>query len=240
MSDIIQAWASGVRLLSRARPFVILEIDDLSVSEREIRPLSDALGALGLERPTSVASVLMPKAVVDSTLPLEDALMRGVELFGRHRRKSSRPLSGWAHTYFERLVGRCGLANGATKELGLNHILHIVEKMNRWENDVHAGLYAHTNLPGDRLRVRGAPCLQYLQIELHDSDSFTLNALYRSHDYGNKCLGNLLGLSRLGHLFASNCDRNFARLRVISLNPFLPPGKRKQLEELADGFVQPE
>jgi thymidylate synthase len=221
-------------LLHEDRAFLILEADDVDIKPARLEAATKLLVAAGFERPESVASVLMPISVLKSNGSLAEKLNRGVSTFSRWRRISKAPISGWTHSYYERLVGVMGKRNGQTKQLGLDHISHIVEKMNSWKKDVRAGIYAHTNLPSDRLRVRGAPCLQYIQIELHDGAEFTLNALYRSHDYGNKCLGNLIGLCRLGALLSDHTGRKFSRLRIISMNPFLPSGNKKALETLVD------
>lgn len=46
-------------------------------------------------------------------------------------------------------------------------------------------------------RLLGQPCLTHLSFKLHPDDSLSLTALYRSHFYVQKALGNLLGLSQL-------------------------------------------
>jgi hypothetical protein len=46
-------------------------------------------------------------------------------------------------------------------------------------------------------RTIGQPCLTHLSFKLHPDDSLSLTALYRSHFYMQKTLGNLLGLSQL-------------------------------------------
>lgn len=46
--------------------------------------------------------------------------------------------------------------------------------------------------------TRGFPCLSHLSFKLsHNRDQLLLTALYRSHDYVQKLLGNLYGLARL-------------------------------------------
>jgi hypothetical protein len=46
-------------------------------------------------------------------------------------------------------------------------------------------------------RTIGQPCLTHLSFKLHPDDRLSLTALYRSHFYMQKTLGNLLGLSQL-------------------------------------------
>jgi hypothetical protein len=46
-------------------------------------------------------------------------------------------------------------------------------------------------------RLLGQPCLTHLSFKLHPDERLSLTALYRSHFYVQKALGNLLGLSQL-------------------------------------------
>lgn len=77
-------------------------------------------------------------------------------------------------------------------------------------------IYRNDNL------IRGFPCLSHLSFKLSkDRDSLHLTALYRSHDYVQKALGNLLGLARLQKCVAKElniqvgtlvCHSTYARL----------------------------
>lgn len=49
----------------------------------------------------------------------------------------------------------------------------------------------------DRGRTRGGPCLSHLSFKLGADDTLYLTALYRSHSYIAKALGNFLGLADL-------------------------------------------
>ncbi|MFZ5629144.1 MAG: hypothetical protein ACOY5B_08435 [Spirochaetota bacterium] len=53
----------------------------------------------------------------------------------------------------------------------------------------------HSN-GNDSTRFMGGPCLSHLSFKLHEG-TIHLSAIYRSHDYELKVLGNLLGLTRL-------------------------------------------
>jgi hypothetical protein len=49
----------------------------------------------------------------------------------------------------------------------------------------------------DARRVRGGPCLSHVSLKLGRNNSLYLTALYRSHYYIERALGNLLGLAAL-------------------------------------------
>jgi hypothetical protein len=156
--------------------------------------------------------------VVEPHASPEEALDAGLALMGRGRRRGLR-YSGWSHTYFERLTGSFIDRNGITTVLRPNRLLAIVDKVNRWPNASEAALYAHTALDGDSLRTRGSPCLQYVQIRTFGPDQFNLLGMYRSHDYSNKALGNLIGLSRIARFIENFSNRTCLEISVISNNP---------------------
>ena len=150
--------------------------------------------------------------------PTRDAaLASGLDLFGRGRRRGLR-YSRWRHTYFERLTGSY-INNGHMHTFRSNRLLAISEKMGQWTKASEAGLYAHTALDSDRIRTRGSPCLQYLQIRTIGTAEFSVTALYRSHDYANKALGNLIGISRISQFLENYSDRRCTKISVISNNP---------------------
>jgi hypothetical protein len=49
----------------------------------------------------------------------------------------------------------------------------------------------------DKERTRGGPCLSHVSIKIGQSDTLYLTALYRSHSYVSRALGNFLGLADL-------------------------------------------
>ena len=60
--------------------------------------------------------------------------------------------------------------------------------------------------PTDCRRVRGGPCLSHLSFKLLPDKRVMLTALYRSHFYIQRALGNLLGLSQLLQFVAEQID----------------------------------
>lgn len=175
--------------------------------------------AIGTERPTSVASVLMPTLVRDNPAVANDAIVEGQKLFGRGRRKGIK-FSTWRHTYFERITGAWYDRAGRRNEIKPNSLLEVITKANRWGGNRSSSFYLHTDLMTDRFKTLGSPCLQYVQFRMHDDDQVSLVALYRSHHFETKALGNFLGLTDLGKFVARHTDRQLDRIDVVSLHPF--------------------
>jgi hypothetical protein len=176
--------------------------------------------------------VLFPRVVSDAPGPVADKLAAGLALFGRGRSRGLR-FSGWRNTYFERLVGQWRDRQLVAHTFKENRLASIIEKIGSWGKDVEAALYIHTDAPEDRLRIRGAPCLQYVQVRLYKPNLLEIYAVYRAHDYFNKALGNMIGLQRLGMFIASESGREYTGQTVFSLHPFVPDG---QVQEMT-GFV---
>jgi hypothetical protein len=73
--------------------------------------------------------------------------------------------------------------------------------------------------------TRGQPCLTHLSFKLHQDNSVSLTALYRTHFYIEKTLGNLLGLGQLLSFVAEEasltvgglvCHSTMAQLDTVS------------------------
>jgi thymidylate synthase len=117
-------------------------------------------------------------------------------------------------TYFERLI-RFGTS-------GVNQLERAIASAENWERNHQAVLVFHvSSAETDGIRVRGGPCLQYVQLLCPDAKTIELSAVYRSHDYYNKALGNLIGLARLLNFVASEVGRNPGSLTCHSMHAFL-------------------
>jgi hypothetical protein len=189
--------------------------------------------ACGFEMPSSVAAMLCPRVVRRTTGSVTDAIEAGQKLFGRGRTKRLR-FSSWQHTYFERLTGKWYDRFGNHNFIKDNKLLQAIEKLNRWPTNAEASLYLHTDAPSDTFRVRGNPCLQYVQIRAYGDHALSIAALYRSHDYSNKALGNFVGLRELGKFIAERSGRRFTGCEVISLHPFI--GTKSRTNEFIAGI----
>jgi hypothetical protein len=237
--DVIDGWIRAARAVA-ANGFANDHVTIVAESEWpesavSLRALDAAANLAGAERPSAVANVLCPSLLLVAAGTSADKIVRAWEYYGRGRQRGIH-FSGWRDTYFERLTGHRALSSGNYESIGENRLLHIIEKIRQWDKNITSSLYAHTNLPGDTLRPRGAPCLQYVQFRVFDDTKIGITAVYRSHDYLSKALGNMIGLQRLARFVAQETGREFGRVSVISLAPIAEGGKGA-LRRYADGVA---
>lgn len=68
----------------------------------------------------------------------------------------------------------------------------------------------------DARRVSNSPCLSHLSFKLGTSNDLHLTAVYRSHYYCSKALGNLIGLARLQDFVATQSQLEGGSLTCVS------------------------
>lgn len=142
--------------------------------------------------------------------------------------KRSAPQS-WG-TYAHRLVSR--RAGDGTV---VNPLRDLIAKMKSELGQTNRGAYRSCyelgiaegeydvplyNTVDDRRRRRNLPCLSHLSFKLFN-DGLHLTAIYRSHDYRYKALGNLLGLARLQACVAHEVGMPVGSLVVHSTYAFV-------------------
>ena len=144
-------------------------------------------------------------------------------------------------TYAHRLVRREGAAGKQ-----INPLKQMIDKMNDelatprpkkscYEIGIAEGEYdlpLHSPLR-DGTRRLGGPCLSHLSFKLFDG-AVHLTALYRSHDYGYKVPGNLLGLARLQSCVARETRQRIGGLVVHSSYALLSGSKTRLRTLLSD------
>jgi hypothetical protein len=139
-------------------------------------------------------------------------------------------------TYAHRLVSR-RTAEGKV----VNPLKDLIAKMKNELSQTNRGSYRSCyelgiaegeydlplyNTVDDRQRRRNLPCLSHLSFKLF-KDAVHLTAIYRSHDYRYKALGNLLGLARLQACVAYEVGIPIGSLVVHSTYAFVDPGRGK-------------
>jgi hypothetical protein len=89
--------------------------------------------------------------------------------------------------------------------------------------------------------TRGQPCLTHLSFKLHQDSSVSLTALYRTHFYIEKTLGNLLGLGQLLSFVAEEscltagslvCHSTMAQLDTVSSKDGVKGWNQTDIDEL--------
>ncbi|MFL6759901.1 hypothetical protein [Sphingomonas sp.] len=237
--NIIDAWVRAARAFSAPGfandHIAVVASNEWIETPQRLRALDDQAKAVQTERPSSVANVLCPAPMITAPGNTLAKITRGWEFLGRGRQQDIH-YSGWKDTYFERLTGHRAPKAGEYEKFKENRLLSIITKINSWNQNVASALYAHSDIPSDTLRTRGAPCLQYVQFRVFDGDKIGVTGLYRSHDYLSKALGNMIGLQRLARFVAQETGRNVGRVTVISLVPIAQGGKGK-LRNYANGVA---
>jgi hypothetical protein len=222
----LEAWLEAAEFLVEAGRAlnVILSIDSPGSDgpvARQARSLVDEFYASEGEYPLhTVAETIFPaweyrhrglRGVFD-TYGQEYAVLKHAE---PHR---------WG-TYAHRLIRR----RTATGD-SVNPLEGLIEKMRSEREQENRGSYRACyelgvaegeydvplyNTVDDQGRRRGGPCLSHLSFKLDDG-RVHLTAIYRSHDYRYKALGNLLGLARLQACVAKEVEAELGTLVVHS------------------------
>jgi hypothetical protein len=202
------AWVAAAQYLTTCDDFedynVVLEItnpmrrnsDDRRVEER-VDAFLRAAGHYPLE---TVAETIFPAGEYRRHGPTGVYETYPKEIYPAIK---SLPELRWG-TYAHRLVRR----RGAKGEF--NPLKFCIEKMQRefagrstktacYElslSDVNLDLPLYEPA-SDRKHLIGGPCLSHVSLKIMRNERIALTALYRSHYYVQKALGNLLGLARL-------------------------------------------
>lgn len=152
-----------------------------------------------------------PISTVATTIfPASEYLHGGAdEVFGEFPKAYERFREGWG-TYAGRMLKR-SLPESGGKSL-ISPLEHIVKKIRQQRKKQHmrstyeVSLVENEDLlvdipmyraATDCRRVMGGPCLSHLSFKLLPEGKVTLTAMYRSHYYIERALGNLLGLAQL-------------------------------------------
>jgi thymidylate synthase len=133
-----------------------------------------------------VANTIFPAASALHSGDLEQFFAYYYKIYARGQRRHR---TAWG-TYFLRLI-----AFGTKKE---NQLQKIINALVEWNSRPRAAFVLHLSSPElDNPRTMGAPCWQYAQFIRSADGELSMSAVYRSHDYFQKALGNFVGLTRL-------------------------------------------
>jgi hypothetical protein len=95
------------------------------------------------------------------------------------------------------------------RQLKTNHPLRAAYELNAADCSADLPLY---DSAADATRTLSQPCLSHLSFRITGGDSLMVTALYRSHYYVQKTLGNLLGLAQLQGFIAKEASLNVGPL----------------------------
>lgn len=241
---IVPAWLSATRRLARTpgrtdRNFVLeiassttLTVDDvatINAVDAELRKTDDGIGVY------TVAATIFPQRMY---------LRHGRPAFyGQFltmmKKKGQKPHT-WG-TYAMRMMER---AHPRTRKV-INPLEVIVTKLQKSKSDrkirsaYELGLHEVSDVLDDEVggelpiyaatsdggRATNIPCLSHLSFKLDpEREAVDLTAVYRSHHYGRRALGNLLGLSQLQAFVAAESGHTPGVLTCVSTLAHLDVG----------------
>lgn len=167
------------------------------------------------DRARDVANTIFPAKTWANSSTRADLYKRYLKANKRGRKKS------WG-TYFARMIsfGSCEV----------NQLERVINALTSWEQKAYrAAFLMHTSsAETDKLRPLGGPCLQYVQFNCPSATTIDLLAVYRNHDYCNKVLGNLFGLSRLLRFVCKESGRTPGRVTCLSAHAYFNTSVKKQ------------
>ncbi len=123
----------------------------------------------------------------------------------------------------------------------INPLEKLVSKLANYDNDPKRAAYEMSlidpvqDIPiyranQDRCLTMGGPCLSHLSFKVTNEKTLALTAFYRNHNYVERALGNLLGLSWLLYFVSTETGIPAGNLTCISSMAQLEKGNWKQAE----------
>jgi thymidylate synthase len=195
---------------------VLLAFPCAGAASEDALKLNDPAKILGSEfdRSSNVANTIFPSKTWKN-------VNTRAALYARYTRAHARGHKKQWGTYFGRMT-----SFGTAK---INQIERVIDALNNWQHPHRAALLIHTSsAETDKLRHLGGPCLQYIQFNCPDSETIDLVAIYRNHDYCNKVLGNLYGLSRLLEFVCAATSMAAGRIVVHSIHAYISTSLKNQ------------
>lgn len=236
---IVPAWLAAVAHLEQNRcryRNMMIELDAPDVvtaaDRRVIGLVDDALSRQGKTTVLTVAGTIFPQALYKRAgaagLPGHFLSIMG----------SAKKPGTWG-TYAMRLMARPGKQ---PKEV-INPLQLLVAKLKRaagpgsaFVSNYEMGVHSAADLTQDEPTfcdvplydpaqdggmIRNQPCLSHLSFKLVDKSVLELTAIYRSHYYAERALGNFIGLRHLMNFVAAEAGVQAGRLTCISTDAYL-------------------
>lgn len=137
-------------------------------------------------------------------------------IYLRGKRINSR--QSWG-TYFQRLIN---YSKHFTNPIGVNQLEKAIIALSGDRVRRNSIVFHLTSSDLDsNTRLLGAPCWQFGEILWDgETDRISLLVVYRNHDYFNKTLGNLIGLSKLLDFLCNESGKQPGKLIVHSANAY--------------------
>jgi hypothetical protein len=221
-----QAWIAAARDLSahawERRNLVVQMEQPTAFDESSHDAVCAFAQSVGILSPRSVAYTIFPQGLWER-LGTADAVFREYNREGgmydrlRHLRRG-----GWG-TYFERMTHY-------ESSRPVNQLAKIINAING-DDKVHKAAYTVViPIPGgENCMPMGAPCLNYLAVQLDRGASRELGllAVYRNHDFLKKAYGNYWGLCNLTKFLAAATHFDPGPVTCISSHAYVDGHKRE-------------
>jgi hypothetical protein len=224
--DVRAAWASAIQLLVERAPrySLVVSIEDpCVVPEQDLRVLDPQRFDGDAKALLDVAATIFPRRRAQDQRHAREFLDAKINAYTRWQERSP----GTWGTYFSRLV-RFG-------EAEVDQLMRCIDALNGWARRQRGALVVHLSSPEyDRPRAQGQPCWHYGEFLREDEATLSLLAVYRSHDYFLKALGNFIGLARLLKFVADSTGMKCGRLVCVSCYATLGCSKKVANEMLKE------
>lgn len=214
---------------------LLLEIESPEALTKEDRAVIDlvdpVLRKYGKTNVMTVAGTIFPYGLYKKA-GAKDLPTRFLAIMSRAKVKGQ-----WG-TYAMRLMSRPGKKPGET----INPLYEVVRKLKKastdgvgYNSNYELGIHTPADLfsddiacevplynpAEDRGLISNYPCLSHLTFKLVGRKEFELTAIYRSHYYVQRALGNLIGLAQLMRFVAQETGLSVGRLTCISTDAHL-------------------
>lgn len=215
-NNILDVWKEAVVFLlknGKNYPNIILTISDPKKIESTWVEIYDPKKVKNnIKSIKDVANTIFPEKLKARYKTRTEIYERYKMLHGRRKKR------GMWGTYFLRLIS-------FGKE-EVNQLERVITKIKNWKPmDYKAAFVFHLSSPEtDGPRKMGGPCWHYGQLALR-SGKIDFSVIYRSHDYFEKALGNLIGLSRLLNFICEATKMEPGIITCHSVSAFLNSSK---------------
>lgn len=223
--DVIDGWRQAAALLldQGDRFNLIIHITDpASTSEGDLARYDPRQEDAKTKSVYDVANTIFPRMRRPIAGGFEKFCDHFIPIYARGERRHP---TAWG-VYFLRLVSW-----GRDRR---NQLAPILTALQTWKSRPRAAFVLHLSSADlDRPRTLGAPCLQYVEFLRNEDKTISLTAVYRSHDYFSKALGNFAGLNRLLQFVCTETGMTAGTLSCVSVYSSLQ-GKTRQTRDLVN------
>ena len=235
-----EAWLkTATKLLTfkgRAAYNVILDINDplalTPVDKAVVQKVDDFLSTHDTDPVSTVAGTIFPAAHYKKQGAAGVYTTFPEKVYPKVR-------SGWGDTYAGRMLRRSGkkgavinplelLVDKLKKQLTRTTPLGRAYELGFTETPLELPIY---DVALDGTRTTPQPCLSHVSFKVVNGEALMLTALYRSHYYIQRALGNLIGLAQLQYFVANEVGLSVGELVCHSSYACVEAGSKWKINE---------